>query len=154
MQRRSVLKSKQTVNSSQDWYKIPSCITYFEINIICLRQPDSASRLYAKEFRLFTKNCLTRKEIIHSSCMLFLSPQYCCFRRSEFNNSSLLYQNEGAVYTVTRTSTSLSFKFIVETIIHHFYCMPEEKSFIWLPRVWFHHMFSSKQGEMFLLFKV
>ena len=43
--------------------------------------------------RLFTKNCVTRTETLHFSCVLFfLSPLDCCFRRSEFNNT-LLYQN-------------------------------------------------------------
>ena len=40
---------------------------------------------------------MTQIEILLVSflCMLFfLSPQYCCFRSSEFNNT-LLYQNEG-----------------------------------------------------------
>ena len=83
--------------------------------------------------------------------LFFLSPQYCCFRSSEFNNT-LLYQNEGGGNTVTRTSTSLSFKFVVETI-RHYYCMLE-KSFIWLTRVWFHRMFRSKQGEMLLKFGI
>ena len=45
-------RSKQTVNASQDRYKIPSCWNnlFRDKQIICLRQADSASRLYAKEF--------------------------------------------------------------------------------------------------------
>ena len=54
--------------------------------------------------------------------LFFLSAQNCCFRNSDFNNA-LLYQNEERGNTVTRTSTYLSFKFIVETIRHHYYCM-------------------------------
>ena len=46
----------------------------------------------------------------------FITPVlYCCFRNSEFNNT-LLYQDEGRGNIVTRTSTYLSFKFVVETI--------------------------------------
>ena len=128
-------------------------ITYFEINRLYayVKQIQQADYLRRNLFlikvqaqnRLFTKNCITRTEIIHSSCMLFfLSPQYCCFQNSEFNNT-LLYQNEGRGNTVTRTSTYLSFKFVVETIRHHYYCMLV-KSFIWLTRVWFHRMFWSR----------
>ena len=45
-------RSKQTVNASQDRYKIPSCWNnlFRDKQIICLRQADSASRLYSKEF--------------------------------------------------------------------------------------------------------
>ena len=81
--------------------------------LICLRQADSASRLYAKEFTfdksLFTKQTIYQK--LHNlngntfsfiPHVFFLSPQYCCFRSSEFNREE----------TVTRTSTSLSFKFV------------------------------------------
>ena len=74
--------------------------------------------------------------------LFFWSPQYCCFQNSQFNNT-LLYQHEGRVNTVTKISTYLSFKFLVETIRHHYYCMLV-KSFIWLTRVWFHHMFRSR----------
>ena len=129
------------------------------MNIVCLRQADSANRLYAKEFTFDKSSSITIYQKLHnsngnnySSCMLFfLSPQHCCFS-SEFNNT-LLYQNEGAVNTVARTSSSLSFKFVVEIIIHHYYCMLE-KSFIWLTRAWFHHMFRSKQGKMLLKFNI
>ena len=40
----------------------------------------------------------------------------------EFNNT-FLYQNEEGGNTVTTTSTSLPFKFVGETIRHHYYCM-------------------------------
>ena len=45
-------RSKQTINASQDRYKIPSCWNNLlrDKQIICLRQADSVSRLYAKEF--------------------------------------------------------------------------------------------------------
>ena len=51
MQKRS-LRKKQTVNASQDRYKIPSCWNnlFWDKQIICLRQADLASSLYAKEF--------------------------------------------------------------------------------------------------------
>ena len=113
-------------------------ITYFEINRLYayVKQIQQADYLRRNLFlikvqaqnRLFTKNCITRTEIIHSSCMFFLSPQYSCFQISEFNNT-LLYQNEGGRNTVTRTSTSLYFKFVVEIIRHNYYCMLV-KSFI------------------------
>ena len=70
--------------------------------------------------------------------IFFLLPQYCCFRNSELNNT-LLYQNEETGNTVTKTSTYLSFKFVVETV-RHYYCMLV-KSYIWLTSVWFHLMF-------------
>ena len=53
--------------------------------------------------------------IFHITLVLLLS-------KLKFNKT-LLYQNEGGGNTVTRTSISLSFKFVVETIIHHYYCM-------------------------------
>ena len=60
MQRRLLLK-KQTVNASQDRYKIPSCWNnlFRDKQIICLRQADSASRLFAKEF-IFDKSSSTK----------------------------------------------------------------------------------------------
>ena len=45
-------KSKQTVNVSQDRYKISSCWNnlFQDKQIICLCQADSASKFYAKEY--------------------------------------------------------------------------------------------------------
>ena len=72
--------------------------------------------------------------------LFFLSPQYCCFWSLEFNNTSL--PKWGGGNTATRTSTFLSFKLVVETRNHYHGML--QKSFIWLTRVWFHHMFRSK----------
>ena len=79
----------------------------------------TSSRLYTKEFtfdksssinRLFTKNCVTRMEILLVSYLMyviFISSLGSFFQQSEFNNT-LLYQNERGGNTATRTSTSLS----------------------------------------------
>ena len=68
MQRRLLLK-KQTVNASQDRYKIPSCWNnlFQGEQIVYLRQTDSASRLYAKEF-FFDKSSRVKQTIYQKLC--------------------------------------------------------------------------------------
>ena len=47
-----IARVKQTVNASQDRYNIQSCWNnlFQDKQIICLRQADSASRFYGKEY--------------------------------------------------------------------------------------------------------
>ena len=72
--------------------------------------------------------------------LVWKSVEYTVNHETYLQRRSLLKKQTNRV---TRTSTSQSFKFLVETIRHHYYCMLE-KSFIWWRRVWFHRMFKSR----------
>ena len=132
-------------------------ISYFEMNrlyIICLRQADSASRLYLKEF-IFDKSSSLKltiyQKVTNSNGNTFSFIPHVCYSS---------YHPSIAASKTRSLTTLLSTKMKVEEIQpqehqhtclsncsrnnrHHYSCMLV-KSFIWLTRVWFHRMFRSR----------
>ena len=83
--------------------------------------------------------------------LFFLSPQLCCFRNSEFSNT-LVYQNEGRENTVTRTSTYLSFKFVLETIRYYYLLYACEVIYLFNKSLI--SMYVQEQGGILLKFNI
>ena len=150
-----VAKEAKKLNASQNLYNIPSWWNnlFRDEQIICIGQANLASRLYAKEFTFYKISSIrytTYQKLANSNGNTFsFIPHVCYFSyhpsiaASEARNLTAPFSTKmrGRKHSLV-TSTSVSFKFVVETI-RHYYCMLV-KSFIWLTRVWFHPMFRSR----------